>query len=286
MFDWSTVCGTRPAVMGVVNVTPDSFSDGGLHLDPDAAVAHGLALVAAGADLLDVGGESTRPGAAPVPVEEELRRVVRVVGRLAARAGVPVSVDTTKAAVAEAALGAGARIVNDVSAGRDDASMLGVVAAAGAGYVVMHRRGEPATMQDDPRYGDVVAEVGDLLVARLAAALEAGVAGGSLCADPGIGFGKTGAHNLELLARLDELVDRVEVPVLVGTSRKTFLGEVLRDVAGATGAPPPDERDDATLATVVWALDRGARVVRVHDARSASRAVQLVETLRAIEVAA
>src|SRR5215218_4843049 len=199
MLVWSEVCGERPAVMGIVNVTPDSFSDGGRFLDPDAAVAHGLELVATGADVLDVGGESTRPGAEPVAEDEELRRVLPVVRRLAAESGVPVSIDTSKAAVAAAALDAGASIVNDVSAAADP-GMFGVVAAAGAGLVVMHMQGEPRTMQTDPHYGDVVVEVGDFLLDRLAAARGAGIHTMSLCADPGVGFGKTAAHNVELLA--------------------------------------------------------------------------------------
>ncbi len=227
MFGWSEVCGERPAVMGIVNVTPDSFSDGGRFLDPDAAVAHGLALVAAGADLLDVGGESTRPGADPVGEAEELRRVLPVVRRLAVEAGVPVSIDTSKAAVAAAALDAGATVVNDVAAGAD-AEMFAVVAAAGAGLVVMHMQGEPRTMQQAPHYDDVVAEVGDFLVDRLGSARAAGIADGALCADPGLGFGKTAAHNLELLARLGELVARVDVPVLLGPSRKAFIARGAR----------------------------------------------------------
>jgi dihydropteroate synthase len=278
-FDWSTVTAARPAVMGIVNVTPDSFSDGGYFLAPDAAAAHGVTLVDAGADLLDVGGESTRPGADPVSTEEELRRVVPVVERLVAEAGVPVSIDTTKAAVAAAALDAGAVIVNDVSAGRQEPEILDVAAGAGAGYVAMHMLGDPLTMQDAPTYDDVVGEVGDFLVERLDAARAAGIADGALCADPGIGFGKTATHNLELLARLPQLVAQVGVPILIGTSRKRFLGTVLRDVAGEHGEPPPERRDDATLATVVWAIDRGARIVRVHDARPAARAVALLEAM-------
>jgi dihydropteroate synthase len=263
--------------MGIVNVTPDSFSDGGRYLDVDAAVAHGLALTAAGADLLDVGGESTRPGAAPVDEGEERRRVVPVVEALAARAGVPVSVDTTKPTVAAAALDAGAVIVNDVSAGRLHPAILEVVADRGAGYVAMHMRGEPRTMQDDPRYDDVVGEVGDFLLDRLEAARAAGIGDAALTADPGIGFGKTTAHNLTLLARLDELAARVDVPLVVGPSRKRFLGALLADVA--RGEPAPDQRDVGTLATVVWALERGARVVRVHAARPAAEAVRLLAAL-------
>jgi dihydropteroate synthase len=278
MFAWSSVCGERPAVMGIVNVTPDSFSDGGRFLDPGAAVAHGLALVEAGADLLDVGGESTRPGAEPVPEAEELRRVVPVIARLAAESGVPVSVDTTKSAVAVAAIEVGADVVNDVTAAGGDPQMLRAVAAAGAGLVLMHMQGDPRTMQDAPTYTDVVAEVGDFLVERVARARDAGIDATALCVDPGFGFGKTAAHNLELLARLDELVARVDVPLLVGTSRKSFIRSVLGDAELA--------RDDGTLATVVWAFGRGARVVRVHDAGAAADALHLLEVMSAIDAAA
>jgi dihydropteroate synthase len=265
--------------MGIVNVTPDSFSDGGRFADPDAAVAHGLALVAAGADLLDVGGESTRPGAEPVAVDVERARVLPVVERLAARAGVPVSVDTAKAVVARDALAAGATVVNDVSAGRHDPEILGVAAAAGAGYVVMHMQGEPRTMQRAPRYDDVVREVGDFLLERLEVARAAGVDAGALCADPGIGFGKDVGHNLELLARVRELATRVDVPLLVGTSRKTFVGRVLAAAAGEAATLAVDEREEGTLATVVWALDHGAAVVRVHDVGPAATAVRLLTTM-------
>ncbi len=268
----------RPAVMGIVNVTPDSFSDGGRYLDAGAAFAHGLELAEAGADVLDVGGESTRPGAAPVEAEEELRRVVPVVRRLAAEVAVPVSVDTMKAEVAESALEAGASIVNDVSAGRADPAMLPLVARAGAGYVAMHILGTPATMQDDPRYDDVVAEVGDFLEERLEVAAQAGIAVDDLMADPGIGFGKTTAHNLELLRRLPELVERLApVPVLVGTSRKGFIGRVLAGPGGH--GVPVGEREEGTLATVVWAFDHGATMVRVHDVRPAAEAARLLAAL-------
>jgi dihydropteroate synthase len=277
MFAWSSVCGERPAVMGIVNVTPDSFSDGGRYLDPDAAVAHGVALVAAGADVLDVGGESTRPGAEPVEKAEERRRVLPVVRRLAAPAGVPVSVDTRKATVAAAALEAGATIVNDVAAGADP-DMFRVVIDAGAGLVVMHMQGDPRTMQHAPSYDDVVVEVGDFLAARLARAREAGVDPGSLCADPGIGFGKTGGHNLTLLARLRELVDRLDVPVLVGPSRKTFIAKLLGDDLAA--------RDDGTLAAAVWCVDHGARIVRVHDVGAVADALRLLDLMHAIDAEA
>ncbi len=243
-------------VMGIVNVTPDSFSDGGRFLDPAAAVAHGRALLAEGADVLDVGGESTRPGAAPVAAAEELERVLPVVEALAA-AGATVSVDTTKAAVAAPCLAAGARWVNDVSALRFDPDLAGVVADAGAEVCLMHMLGEPRTMQEDPRYDDVVSDVKAFLEERLAAAVAAGVAEERVALDPGIGFGKTMAHNLELLRRLDEIV-ALGRPVVVGTSRKSFLGRI-------TGRDDPHQRVMGTVATNVLALERGAEVFRVHD---------------------
>ena len=260
----------RPLVMGIVNVTPDSFSDGGRFLDASAAVRHGLALAADGAYVLDVGGESTRPGADPGGAAEEKARVLPVIRDLVAEAGVPVSVDTSKVAVAEAALEAGATIVNDVTAGSDPA-MMPLVAAAGAGYVAMHMRGEPRTMQLDPRYDDVVSEVTAFLRDRVEAAVAAGIRPGAVMADPGIGFGKTLEHNLRLLARLDEVVAGAGAPLVVGTSRKGFLGQIL-DV-------PVDDREEATLATVVWAFDKGASMVRVHDVKGAARAARLLDAL-------
>jgi dihydropteroate synthase len=266
-----------PAVMGIVNVTPDSFSDGGQFLDAGRATEHGLELAAAGAAVLDVGGESTRPGSQPVPAEEQRRRILPVIRRLAAEAGAPVSVDTADASVAAAALEAGATIVNDITAGRDPA-MMPLVAEAGAGYVFMHMQGTPATMQADPRYDDVVAEVGAFLAGRREAARAAGIPEGELMADPGLGFGKTVAHNLTLLARLGDIVQAAGVPVLVGPSRKGFIGVV----GGAPGAPlPVDEREDGTLATVVWALDHGASMVRVHDVAPAVEAIRLLRAMAA-----
>ena len=241
--------------MGVVNVTPDSFSDGGAWLDPQAAVAHGRALAAQGAQILDVGGESTRPGADPVGEAEELRRILPVIEGLA-ETGVRVSIDTSKAAVAAAALDAGATIVNDVTALRGDPEMAALVAGRGCDVGLMHMRGEPRTMQRDPRYGDVVAEVADFLVERLEHAVAHGIAAERVWLDPGIGFGKTIDHNLELLARLDEIV-ALGRPVVVGTSRKSFLGAL-------TGREP-GERLPGTIATNVLALARGAAVFRVHD---------------------
>ncbi len=272
--------------MGIVNVTPDSFSDGGRFLEPDAAVAHGVELVAQGADALDVGGESTRPGATPVPADEELRRVVPVVEGLVAATDVPVSIDTTKAPVARAALEAGATVVNDVSAGRFDPDMLSVAADASAGFVVMHMLGEPRTMQRDPRYDDVVVEVGEFLAERVDAASAAGVADDAIVADPGIGFGKTVEHNLLLLAGLHTLAERVPAPLVVGTSRKTFIGKLLARATGAPDVLPVEDRDEGTLATVVWSLERGASIVRVHDVLGPARAVRLLGALRSAEASA
>jgi dihydropteroate synthase len=242
--------------MGVVNVTPDSFSDGGLYLDPEAAVRHGLELADEGAAILDVGGESTRPGADPVDAAEETRRVVPVVERLAA-AGLRVSIDTTKVAVAEAALDAGAAIVNDVSAFRFSPELAGLVADRGVHCCLMHMLGEPRTMQDDPRYEDVVADVKAFLEERLAFATAEGVPEDRVWLDPGIGFGKTVEHNLELLRRLGEIV-AIGRPVVVGTSRKSFLGKLA-------GGRPEGERLPGTIATNVLALERGASIFRVHD---------------------
>jgi dihydropteroate synthase len=263
---------TRCQVMGIVNVTPDSFADGGRYLDPAAAVAHGLELAAEGADLLDVGGESTRPGAAYVEEAVELRRVLPVVEGLAAATDVPISIDTRKAAVAGAALAAGATMVNDVSAGRDDPDLLGVAADAGAAVVLMHMQGTPATMQDDPHYGDVLAEVEAFLQERLVAAEAAGVPGAALVVDPGIGFGKRDEHNYALLGGLARLT-RLGHPVLVGTSRKGFIGRAL-DL-------PVGERLEGSAAAVVWAVERGARIVRVHDVAPMVRTVRMTEALLA-----
>jgi dihydropteroate synthase len=265
--------------MGVINVTPDSFSDGGQFVEPDAAIAHGIDLAAEGADLLDIGGESTRPGATPVPAAGELARVLPVVEGLTAATSVPVSIDTTKASVAHAALDAGATIVNDVSAGRVDPDILAVTAAAGAGYVAMHMQGEPRTMQLDPTYDDVVREVGDFLVERVEVAHAAGIAPDAIAVDPGIGFGKTVEHNLQLLAGLPELVARVQMPLLVGSSRKTFIGKVLAATQGAPDDLPVDERGEGTLATVVWAVERGASIVRVHDVRPVAEAIRLLDAM-------
>jgi dihydropteroate synthase len=253
--------------MGVLNVTPDSFSDGGRFADHDAAVAHGRAMVAEGADWVDVGGESTRPGAHPVAEHEELRRVVPVIEALAAE-GVRVSIDTRKAVVARAAVAAGASLLNDVGA------RLGSVAAElGVAWAAMHAQGEPATMQDAPSYGDVVAEVRASLVQQAEAALAAGVP--EVWIDPGIGFGKTAAHNLALLAQLDQLVATGH-PVLIGTSRKGTLGALLGRSDGIEGAVPVDDRLEGSVATATWAMACGVRMVRAHDVEATVQAARLV----------
>jgi dihydropteroate synthase len=253
-------------VMGIVNVTPDSFSDGGLFLDPDAAVEHGLQLASDGAAILDVGGASTRPGAEPVPLADELARAVPVVERLAA-AGQRVSIDTTKHEVAAAALAAGATLVNDVSAFRFAPGLAGLVADAGADCCLAHMRGDPQRMQSQARYDDVVAEVKSFLEERLAFAVGEGIAEERVWLDPGIGFGKTVEHNLELLRRLGEIV-AIGRPVVIGTSRKSFLGKLA-------GGRAEDERLPGTIATNVMALERGASVFRVHDVRAVADALAI-----------
>ena len=262
--------------MGVLNVTPDSFSDGGRYVTVASAVARGLEMMEAGADLIDVGGESSRPGAEPVPVAVELERVVPVIEALAAAAGrsgrgVRLSVDTVKPEVALAALAAGASLVNDISA-----SLFEVAAAAGAGWVAVHMRGQPRTMQEDPRYGDVVGEVSTFLLERAARALQAGV--GEVWVDPGIGFGKTPAHNLSLLRHLGELVAAATsagcAGVLVGTSRKRFLG-VLAAGPGAEAPAPVTERGEGSLATEASALVAGVGMVRVHDVAATMQMARL-----------
>jgi dihydropteroate synthase len=252
-----------PLVMGVLNVTPDSFSDGGRWLDPDAAVAHGLQMVAEGADIVDIGGESTRPGSEPVSEAEELRRVLPVVSALAPH--VRVSIDTQKAAVAEAAVSAGATILNDVTA-----SLWSVAASGGAGWIGMHMQGTPKTMQQAPHYDDVVAEVRDFLVSRAAKAVDAGVR--EVWIDPGIGFGKTVDHNLSLLRHLQTLV-ATGIPVAVGVSRKWFLGQL-------TGEAPVEDRLEASVAAATWCVAEGAALVRVHDVRTTVQAVKVVEAVR------
>ena len=267
---------TRVVVMGVLNVTPDSVSDGGRFVagavDVDGAVDAGLELVVQGADVVDVGGESTRPGAQPVDVDEECSRVVPVVTRLAAR-GVLVSIDTRHTEVARAALDAGAALVNDVGALRPEAGMLELVADRGAGYVVMHLRGTPRTMQDAPTFTDVAEEVTTELLAAVERARSAGIRADHLAIDPGIGFGKTFEHNLELLAALPRLSDH-GVPVVVGTSRKSFLGRL-------TGVEAPEDRLVGSLASAVLAARDGARVLRVHDVMATVQALAVQQGIDA-----
>ena len=267
----------RTRVMGVVNVTPDSFSDGGRHADAAGAVRHGRRLLDEGADLLDVGGESTRPGAQRVPELEERRRVLPVVAALAA-SGAVVSVDTTRASVAVAALEVGAQLVNDVSGGLADPDMLPAVAAARVAYVAMHWRGPSIDMQSRAAYDDVVREVGDELLARRAAAVAAGIDPQRLLLDPGLGFGKDAAHNWGLLSRLPELA-ALGQPLLVGASRKAFLGELLAAPDGARR--PTDGRDAAGAAVTVLAAQAGSWAVRVHDVRSSADAVRVVAAVAA-----
>lgn len=256
--------GPIPLLMGIVNVTPDSFSDGGRHALPERAIAHGLALAGAGAAILDVGGESTRPGAAPVPAGEELARVMPVVQGLAERASVPISIDTTKPDVAREALAAGAAIVNDVSALFSGAAIAELAAEAGAGLVLMHRKGEPPTMQDDPRYGDLFGEIAELLFAAAEAAERAGVDPAGIALDPGIGFGKTAADSYRLLAGIERFAATGR-PVLVGHSRKSFLDPDRRHA--------PAERVPESIAAGVLAAIGGAAILRVHDVAAHARAL-------------
>ncbi len=253
----------RPVVVGVLNVTPDSFSDGGRYYDPAAAVAQALRMVAEGADVIDAGAESTRPGSDRVSAAEQIRRLEPVLPEVV-KAGVPVSVDTTLAEVAEFALDAGAAILNDVSAGRDDPEMLPLAARRAGALVLMHMLGRPKIMQENPRYQDVVGEVRDFLAERLSAAQAAGVPRGRCIVDPGIGFGKTLQHNLALLGRVDALCE-LGVPVMVGPSRKRFIGEI-------TGVAAPAQRLAGTLAACLAAYRRGASLFRVHDVASAVQA--------------
>jgi len=262
--------GPRTWIMGVINITPDSFSDGGLYFDEGRAAARGLELAADGADIIDIGGESTRPGSVPVDAEEETRRVLPVLRRLRRQTEVLVSIDTTKAAVAEAAFAAGADILNDTSALRFDPAIAATAAAAGAAVILMHMQGTPQTMQLDPRYGDVVREVRAFLEERLAAAEAAGVGRDRLAVDPGIGFGKTTEHNLALLDGLEAL-SSLGRPVCVGVSRKAFIGKILDLPAG--------ERLEGTIAASVLAAARGAHILRVHDVRAVKRAAAVADAI-------
>lgn len=262
--------GRRPRIMGILNVTPDSFSDGGRFLDRDGAVAHGMDMVRRGADIVDVGGESTRPGAGRVPVEEEIARTVPVIAGLAQKTTVPISIDTTKAPVAQAALDAGASIINDISGFTFDPEMPGTAVESGAGLIVMHIRGTPETMQVDPHYENTVAEVRQELDQRVRLLLERGADPLSIVVDPGIGFGKRGVDNLRILAALQEL-GGLGYPLLVGCSRKSFLGKISgRDA---------DDRLVETIATTVLAAAAGCHILRVHDVEENRRALDVVDAV-------
>ncbi len=266
----------RTILLGIVNTTPDSFYEGGRAPQPDEAIALGFRLAKEGADYIDVGGESTRPGAAPVSVEDEMRRIKPVVTHLAG-SGIKVSIDTSKARIAERALDCGAKMVNDVTALRGDPSMAPLVAAAGVPVVLMHMLGEPRTMQADPRYRDVVAEIGEFFEERIAYAERSGIRRERIILDPGIGFGKTPAHNLEILRRLREF-QRFGLPVMVGASRKSFIGSVLSSLP-ILAPLPPEERLEGSLAVAALAVANGASYLRVHDVQATARAVALAEAI-------
>ena len=269
---WLSDPNRRPLVMGVLNVTPDSFSDGGQYLDSSVAIAHGRAMVEGGAAVIDVGGESTRPGSESIPPDEQIRRIIPVIRGLAGQVAALISVDTSRAFVAQAALDAGAHLVNDVFAGRDDPELLPLVAARRVPIILMHMQGRPATMQESPSYKDVVTEVLHFLQERATAAQDAGIDASRILIDPGIGFGKTVEHNLTLLRRISDLKS-LKLPLVVGTSRKGFIGKI-------TGEAAESGRPFGTAATVAWAVANGADLVRVHDVGPMA---QVVRTIGAIQ---
>jgi dihydropteroate synthase len=271
--------GERTLIMGILNVTPDSFSDGGQFVTVDSALAHAERMIAEGADIIDVGGESTRPGGEPISVEDEINRVVPVIEALAQRTNTPISVDTTKSEVARAALDVGAAIVNDISALRFDFYVADVVARAGAGLVLMHSRGTPATMHRLPPVADIMNEVTHSLRASINMAERRGVKRESIVIDPGIGFGKSQEQNLELIAKLDQLIAAFpDYPLLIGTSRKSFIGRLLADESGTPA--PAEERLHGSLATITAAILKGAHIVRVHEVKAT---METTKTIRAIE---
>jgi len=271
--------GERTLIMGILNVTPDSFSDGGQFVSLDAALAHAEQMIAEGADIIDVGGESTRPGGEPVSVEEEINRVVPLIEALAQRTNTPISVDTTKSEVARAALDAGAAIVNDISALRFDFYVADVVARAGAGLVLMHSRGTPATMHRLPPVADVIHEVTHSLRASINMAERRGVKRESIVIDPGIGFGKSQEQNLELIAKLDQIIAAFpDHPLLIGTSRKSFIGRLLADESGTPA--PAEERLYGSLATMSAAILKGAHIVRVHDVKATNDVIRVTQSIR------
>jgi dihydropteroate synthase len=273
----------RTLIMGILNVTPDSFSDGGQFLSLDQALAHAEQMISEGADIIDVGGESTRPGGEPVSVEEEIKRVVPVIEALVARTNTPISVDTTKSEVARAALDAGAAIVNDISALRFDFYIADAVARAGAGLVLMHSRGTPATMHRLPPVADIMSEVITSLRASIHMAERRGVPSESIVIDPGIGFGKTQEQNIELIAKLDQLIAAFpDYPVLIGPSRKSFIGRILADESGTPA--PSSERVHGTMATITASVLAGAHIVRVHDVKTTVETLRVTETIRRLGI--
>ena len=271
--------GQRTLIMGILNFTPDSFSDGGQFFTLDGALAHAEQMISEGADIIDVGGESTRPGGEPVSAEEEIKRVVPVIESLVNRFDIPISVDTTKSEVARAALDAGAAIVNDISALRFDFYVADAAARAGAGLVLMHSRGTPATMHRLPPVANIMQEVTHSLRASVNMAERRGVKRESIVIDPGIGFGKSQEQNLELIAKLDQLIAAFpDYPLLIGTSRKSFIGRILAD---STGTPaPPDHRLHGTMATITASILHGAHIVRVHDVKAAAETIRVTESLQ------
>lgn len=271
--------GQRTLIMGILNITPDSFSDGGEFFGFDKALAHAEQMIADGADIVDVGGESTRPGGEPVSAEEEIKRVVPVIEALAKRFETPISVDTTKSEVARAALNAGAAIVNDISALRFDYFVADEAAKTGAGLVLMHSRGTPATIHRLPPVADIMSEVKNSLSASLRMAERRGVKREAIVIDPGIGFGKTQEQNLELIAKLDQLIAAFpDLALLVGTSRKSFIGRILADESGTPA--PAEDRIHGTMATMTVAVLRGAHIVRVHDVKATAETIRVAESIR------
>jgi dihydropteroate synthase len=269
---WLADKNRRPLVMGVLNVTPDSFSDGGRFQGKHAAIDHAMEMIADGADLIDIGGESTRPGSSPVPAQEQIRRIAPVIGEVVKRTAVTLSVDTTRSDVASAALDVGAVLVNDISAGRDDPGMFAMVAQRSVPIVLMHMQGTPATMQVDPQYGDVVNEVKDSLAQRMRHAQAAGVDANNILLDPGIGFGKTASHNLNLIRQLRQF-QSLGRPIVVGVSRKGFIGRI-------TGEPEPRRRVFGSAAAVAWSVANGTAIVRVHDVKAMSQVVRMIEAIQ------
>lgn len=277
--EWKNFCldlSQRTHIMGVLNVTPDSFSDGGRYFDESSAIAHALRMTREGADILDIGGESSRPGAEPLPLEEELKRTIPVIARIAKEISIPISIDTYKAEVAQKALDAGASIVNDISGLRFDPEMARIVARYEVPVVIMHMKGTPRDMQKNPVYDDLIQEILDYLRKGIRTAEESGIAEDRIIIDPGIGFGKTFAHNLQIIHKLHEFT-RLGKPVLVGPSRKAFIGKILGDV-------PPDKRLEGTAAAVAISVMNGASLVRVHDVREMARVVKVADAIRRMRI--